>query len=113
MSSTTKSPYEIIIRPIVSEKSVRDSDVEDAVSRKYTFQVAKSANKYEIQWALETIQQDIKAPVNVIEVHTMRVRAKARNGRFFRRANHGHTSAWKKAVVTLKPGQHIDLIEAV
>jgi large subunit ribosomal protein L23 len=113
MSSTTKSPYEIIVRPIVTEKTVRDSDVEEKVSKKYTFQVAQNANKYEIKWALETIQQDIKAPINIIDVHTMKVRAKARNGRFFKRANKGHTSAWKKAIVTLKVGQQIDLIEGV
>jgi large subunit ribosomal protein L23 len=113
MSSTTKSPYEIIIRPIVTEKTVRDSDVEDTVSRKYTFQVAQNANKYEIAWALQSIQSDLKAPVDVIDVHTFRVRAKARNGRFFKRANKGHTSAWKKAIVTLKAGQLIDLIEGV
>jgi large subunit ribosomal protein L23 len=113
MSSTTKSPYEIIIRPIVTEKTVRDSDVEEKVSRKYTFQVAQNANKYEIAWALQTIQADVKAPVEVIDVHTIKVRAKARNGRFFKRANKGHTSAWKKAIVTLKPGQQIDLIEGV
>jgi large subunit ribosomal protein L23 len=113
MKSSTKSPYEIIIRPIVTEKTVRASDVEDTVSRKYTFQVAQNANKYEVADALEEIQRDIKAPVNVIEVRTMRVRAKARNGRFFKKANRGHTTAWKKAVVTLKPGQQIELIEGV
>jgi large subunit ribosomal protein L23 len=113
MKSTTKSPYEIIIRPIVTEKSVSDSDVEDTISRKYTFQVAKNANKFEIQAALEEIQRDAKAPVDVIDVHTIKVRAKARNGRFMKRANKGHTSAWKKAVVTLKVGQQIELIEGV
>jgi large subunit ribosomal protein L23 len=113
MKSTTKSPYEIIIRPIVTEKTVRASDVEDTVSRKYTFQVAKNANKYEIGAALEEIQKDAKAPVDVIDVHTIKVRAEARNGRFFKKANRGHTSSWKKAIVTLKPGQQIELIEGV
>jgi large subunit ribosomal protein L23 len=113
MKSTTKSAYEIIIRPIVTEKTVREADVEDTISRKYTFQVGLKANKHEIAAALEAIQLDAKAPVNVLDVQTMHVRAKARTGRFYKKANKGHTSAWKKAIVTLLPGQQIELVEGV
>jgi large subunit ribosomal protein L23 len=113
MSSTTKSPYQIIVAPIVTEKTMRGSDVDNTVAKKYTFSVARNANKFEIKWAIEQIQQEIKQPVNVTEVHTYNVRGKARNGRFMRKANRGTTSAWKKAVITLQLGQEIQIIEGV
>jgi large subunit ribosomal protein L23 len=108
MSSTTKSPYEIVLRPIVTEKSVYGSN-----SAKYTFAVSPDANKYEIAWAIETIQADLKNTIKVAAVNTITVHGKMRRGRFFRRANQGRTSDWKKAIVTLMPGQEIELVEGV
>lgn len=108
MSSTTKNPYDIIIRPIVTEKSV-----DGGAHFKYTFIVAKEANKYEIASAIETIQSDAKNPINVVAVNTLIVKGKTRRGRFFKRSNKGRSSDWKKAIVTLRAGQTIEVVEGV
>lgn len=108
MSSTTKSAYDIIVRPIVTEKSFAGGAL-----NKYSFVVAKDANKYEIAWAIETIQAEARNPVNVVSVNTLVVKGKNRRGRFFKRANQGRSSDWKKAIVTLQPGQQIQLVEGV
>lgn len=85
-----KTVHDIIIRPIITEASV------DALAeRKYTFEVAKDANKIEIKKAVEQLFKDVK----VAKVNTMNVRGKKkRMGR-----HEGYTSAWKKAIVTVTP----------
>ncbi len=85
-----KTAQDIIIRPIITEAST------DALAdRKYTFKVAKDANKIEIKKAVEKLFKDVK----VEKVNTMNVRGrKKRMGR-----NEGYTSAWKKAIVTITP----------
>ncbi len=85
-----KTVHDIIIRPIITEASV------DALAdRKYTFEVAKDANKIEIKKAVEKLFKDVK----VAKVNTMNVRGKKkRMGR-----NEGYTTAWKKAIVTVTP----------
>ena len=75
MSATTKSPYEIIVRPIVTEKTVAGGE-----QGKYTFIVAKDANKYEIALAIEKIQADAKNIINVSAVNTLVVKGKAAAG---------------------------------
>ncbi len=90
---------DIIIRPIVTEKS---TDL--MADNKYTFEVALRANKTQIKKAIE----DIFA-VKVIKVNTARVRGKLRRmGR-----HEGYTSDWKKAVVTLQEGHHIEVFEGL
>jgi large subunit ribosomal protein L23 len=108
MSATTKSPYEIIIRPIVTEKSFRGG-----AENKYTFAVAKNANKYEIASAIEQIQAEARNTVNVVTVNTLTIHGTSRRGRFFKRGNSGRTSDWKKAIITLQAGQTIELVEGV
>ena len=93
MSANTKSPYDIIVRPIVTEKSMNGG-----VQNKYTFVVAKDANKYEIAAAIERIQAEARNAVNVVSVNTLIVKGRARRGRFFKRANQGRTKDWKKAI---------------
>ena len=85
-----KTVQDIIIRPIITEASM------DALAdRKYTFKVAKTANKIEIKKAVEQLFKDVK----VEKVNTMNVRGrKKRMGR-----NEGYTTAWKKAIVTITP----------
>ena len=80
---------DIIIRPVITEKSMLG-----AAEKKYTFEVAKSANKIEIAKACEELFK-----VEVAKVNTVSVR-----GRFRRqgRNNGGYTKSWKNAVVTLK-----------
>ena len=108
MNPTTKSPYEIILRPIVTEKSVNGSN-----HGKYIFAVNNDANKYEIAWAIEQIQAGVKNTVKVVDVNTINVNGKTRRGRFMRRSNRGKTSDWKKAIITLAAGQTIELVEGV
>ena len=95
-----KSPYEIIEQPLVTEKSV-----ETAEHGKYTFRVSKNANKIEIAQAIEQIFN-----VKVDRVNTLTVRGKTKRvGRF----PEGRTSNWKKAIVTLQPGQKLDIFEGM
>lgn len=82
-----KNAYDVIIRPIVSEASM-----ENMQDRKYTFQVAKSANKIEIKQAVEQLFK-----VEVENVTTMNV-----VGKYKRMGVHvGKRSDWKKAIVKL------------
>ncbi len=85
-----KSVYDVIRRPIVTERSV-----EGASAHKYTFEVAREANKIEIRKAVEEI-----FGVEVESVHTMNYDGKQRRQGY----TQGRTSAWKKAIVTLKEG---------
>ena len=78
---------DIILAPVITEKSVAALG-----DKKYTFRVAKDANKIEIAKAIEEI-----FGVKVAKVNTISMKGKKRRmGRF-----EGYTSDWKKAVVTL------------
>ena len=84
-----KSAYDIIIKPVLTEKSYADM-----AEKKYTFQVAIGANKTEIRQAVESIFEGVK----VESVNTMRTTGKIkRQGRY-----QGRTPEVKKAIVTLK-----------
>lgn len=86
-----KFASDIIIRPIITERSM-----DNLQNGKYTFEVAKDANKVEIAKAVETLFN-----VKVAKVNTISCKPKQkRMGR-----NTGFTSAWKKAIVTLKEGE--------
>lgn len=92
-----KDPRQVVIRPIVSEKSY-----EMIEHNRYTFEVDKEAKKPEIAQAVQDIFN-----VTVTNVNTMRVNGKPRRVRY----NKGLTRSWKKAVVTLKDGDHIEFFE--
>lgn len=93
------SPRDIIKRPVVSEKSMGQMQ-----EGKYTFVVAREANKSQIKEAIEKIFN-----VEVEKVNTIRLKGKLR-----RRGVHtGYTPRWKKAIVTLKEGQTIKLFEGM
>ena len=83
-----KSPYEVIKRPIITEKSMNLLD-----ENKYTFEVDKNANKPEIKAAIEQIFDGVK----VKKVRTMNYEGK----RVRTRHGIGKKADWKKAVVTL------------
>ena len=92
-------PRDIIIRPIVTERSM--SYLEKG---RYVFVVPLKANKTQIKSAVEEIFN-----VKVKSVTTMRVRGKLkRMGRHV-----GRTPDWKKAIVTLQPGETIELFEGI
>jgi len=88
----------IIIRPIVSEKSYTLMEMD-----KYTFEVDKRASKPHIAQAVEEI-----FGVSVKGVNTMNVPGKPRRLRYSK----GFTRSWKKAIITLKAGDKIDLFES-
>ncbi|NLB37360.1 MAG: 50S ribosomal protein L23 [Clostridiales bacterium] len=82
-----KAAQDIILRPIITEESMSGTSF-----KKYTFEVAKDANKIEIANAVEKLFK-----VKVAKVNTLNCKGKLRRyGRY-----EGYTSAWKKAVVTL------------
>ena len=86
---------DIILRPVISEKSM-----EMTAYHKYTFRVLTDSNKCEIKSAVEEIFK-----VTVLKVHTISVKGKpVRRGKY-----HGHRSDWKKAIVTLKAGDKIEI----
>ncbi|HOY38307.1 MAG: 50S ribosomal protein L23 [Bacteroidales bacterium] len=90
---------EIILRPIVTEKMMAQSDK----LHRYGFIVDKTANKIQIKAAVETLYG-----VSVMEVNTMRYGGKAKS-RFTKTGLvKGKTNSFKKAVVTLKEGEVID-----
>ena len=87
--------HSIIIRPIVSERSY---DLME--QNKYTFEVARDANKYQIKDAIEELFSVKVDRVNTINVGPGKTRV---------RDVAGYTRPWKKAVVTLKEGETIEI----
>ena len=95
-----KDARSIVRRALITEKGT----ILRERRNQYHFEVAREANKIEIRHAVESIFS-----VKVAEVRTMNVAGKPkRQGRFLGRRSH-----WKKAVVTLQPGQKIELFEQV
>ena len=91
--------HQILVRPIITEKNTLLND-----QGKYTFEVLPDANKIEIKRAVEDVFK-----VKVTAVNVSRVPGKMRRmGR-----TSGMTRSWKKAVVTLEPGQRIELFKGV
>ncbi|HJM42449.1 MAG TPA: 50S ribosomal protein L23 [Nitrospinota bacterium] len=95
-----KDVREIIRRPLVTEKSTRANEE----TNKVTFVVRKDANKIEIKRAVEEV-----FGVNVLEVRTLNNRGKKKRVG----ARQGRKPDWKKAVVSLREGDRIDLFEGV
>lgn len=94
-----KSARDIIIRPIVSEKSY-----ELIEHNRYTFQVHPDAEKIEIRKAIEELFN-----VTVLRVNTMTMKGKPKRlGRF-----PGYRPGWKKAIVTLSRGDRIEFFESM
>lgn len=99
-----KSVYEIIKRPIISEKSM-----DLTAMGKYAFEVGMESNKIEIRNAVEKIFN-----VKVAKVNTLIVKGKEKSGTDRRgrgRRTTGITASWKKAYVTLEPGYKIEIFE--
>lgn len=91
---------EVILRPVVTEKSTISRELANVV----TLAVNPNANKHEIKHAVEQIWK-----VDVLEVRTIRMPRKTRRvGRFM-----GKKPEWKKAMITLAEGQSIEFFEGV
>lgn len=108
---TAKSLYQIIKHQHVTEKSMMLQRLKTAESNpslkacespKYVFIVDRSANKQAIANALEEIYKN--EGIKVVAVNTINVKAKARRVR----GRSGFKNAFKKAIVTLRPGDNLD-----
>jgi large subunit ribosomal protein L23 len=97
---------EIVLRPVVSEKSIDQS-----THGRYTFRVHPKANKIQIKAAIEELYKKEAVTVVAVNVSTTKAKEKRRGTRRGRIV--GHTTAWRKAVVTLAPGQKIEFFEGV
>ncbi len=95
-----KSPYDIILKPIVSEDSMNKME-----EKKYVFKVRKDANKIEIRNAIEKIFD-----VKVKSVNTMNVKGKVKR----MGAHSGKRPDWKKAIVALtEDSKEIEFFEGM
>lgn len=90
-------PTQVIIRPVVSEKSYALM-----AAGKYTFRVNDRAHKFQIAQAVEEIFD-----VKVAAVRTSKVRSKPKR----RGLDYGRSRSWKKAIVQLAPGERIEFFE--
>jgi large subunit ribosomal protein L23 len=92
-------PTQVIIRPVVSEKSYVLSAAE-----RYTFRAHADAHKTHIRQAVEEL-----FGVHVVDVRTLSVKSKPK-----RRGNtRGRTRAWKKAIVQVRPGESIPVFQGL
>ena len=94
----TRDPRQVILRPIMTEKSMQQKEEHNTVA----FRVRPDANKVEIRSAVET----------VFNVKVAAVRTASFEGKLKRMGRHeGRRRDWKKAIVTLQPGHKIELVE--
>jgi large subunit ribosomal protein L23 len=93
-------PSQVIIRPVVSEKSYVL-----ATADKYTFRVHPDAHKTQIKQAIEALFEDVK----VLEVRTSKVPSKPKR----RGLSVGRTRSWKKAVVQVREGDTIPIFQGL
>jgi len=108
-----RSAQSVIKRPLLTEKTARLRETGGAASaaaegeeyaQKVVFEVARDANKIDVRRAVESLFK-----VTVTDVRTLIVRGKEKRvGRFS-----GRRPSWKKAFVTLKPGDNIEFFEGV
>jgi large subunit ribosomal protein L23 len=93
-------PSQVLIRPVVSEKSYVLAAVD-----KYTFRVHADAHKTQIKQAVEVMFPDVR----VVAVRTMSVKSKPKR----RGLTSGRTRTWKKAVVQLRAGDSIPIFQGL
>ncbi len=99
----TLSAHEVIIRPVISEKSMDESQ-----RGKYTFRIHDDASKIQVKAAVEELFKVQVTGVNVLTTKAREKRRGTRRGRIV-----GWTTPWRKAIVTLAPGQKIEFFEGV
>jgi len=97
---STGNLHDILIRPVISEKSVAETE-----RNNYTFAVARDANKFQIKAAVEAA---FKVHVLGVRVLTVKPKEKRRGRRTL-----GMVPGWRKAIVTIGAGEKIELFEAV
>jgi large subunit ribosomal protein L23 len=95
-----RDPRDIIIRPIITEKTTANQ----AEENQYTFEVVKDANKHEIKSAVERL----------FNVKVLQVRTAQQRGKWRRRGVHvGKRPNWKKAMIKLAEGETIEVFEGL
>ena len=99
----TMQASEIVLRPVISEKSMDETQ-----RGKYTFRVHGDANKLQVKQAVEEL---FKVEVVSVNVLTTKAKEKVRGRR--RGRTRGWTSPWKKAIVTLAEGNKIEFFEGI
>jgi large subunit ribosomal protein L23 len=90
-------PHQVVLAPIVSEKSYSGTAV-----GKYTFRVHEDAHRTQVRQAVEALFD-----VNVVKVNIVKVQPKPKR----RGLTRGIKPGWKKAIVQLEPGQTIEFFE--
>ena len=96
-TSSNMDPHHVVLRPLVTEKGTHQSEKYNA----YAFQVHPRATKQDVRQAVEALWD-----VRVVAVNTMNYGGKSRR----RAGTPGVTASWKKAIVTLRPDDKIELI---
>ena len=92
-------PSQVLIRPVVSEKSYVL-----AAANRYTFRVHRDAHKTQIRQAVEALFE-----VHVVDVRTMSVQPMPKR----RGATSGRTDSWRKAIVQVRPGETIPIFQGL
>jgi large subunit ribosomal protein L23 len=92
-------PSQVLIRPVVSEKSYVLS-----AAHRYTFRVHPDAHKTQIRQAVEQLFD-----VHVVDVRTLSVKSKPKR----RGTTRGRTRAWKKAIVQVREGETIPIFQGL
>ncbi|MDX9893129.1 MAG: 50S ribosomal protein L23 [Patescibacteria group bacterium] len=99
IKGASRQAFRVLVKPLITEKAT-----ELGVANKYVFSVDPKMNKVEVKKAIRSIYKVDPIQVNIMNFSGKRVRY----GRVY-----GSTKAWKKAVVTLKPGDKIEVYEGV
>ena len=97
---TARNLHDVLLRPVISEKSTLETE-----RNNYTFAVARDANKFMVKSAVEA---EFKVKVLDVRVVSVRPKQKRRGRRTL-----GMVPGWKKAIVTVAPGDKIEFFEAV
>lgn len=98
-----KRAYQIILKPILTEKMLKQQEV----LSKYAFMVDKKATKIDIKRAIQERFND----VTVNDVQTVNIHGKSKQMNTRRGITRGRRSNWKKAIVTLRKGDSINFFE--
>ena len=96
---------DVIRRPLITEKNTWLME-----QNQYTFEVLPDANKIQIK---EAVEKTFNVRVKAVNTMNYKQKARVRGTRGGRGRISGHEAGWKKAVVTLQPGQRIDIFEQV